>query len=51
LLSNSATDFIKKLYENDYKVETVEVPRMINSDSSKRGKIDEVLIRNYELQN
>lgn len=47
LLSNSATDFIKKIYK-DYKIEIVRVPRSINSVASKRGKIDEVLIRNYE---
>jgi DNA adenine methylase len=46
LLSNSATDFIKELYK-DYKIDIVKVPRMINSDAAKRGKIDEVLVRNY----
>lgn len=49
LLSNSATNFIKDLYK-DYIIEIVEVPRMINSDSSKRGKVDEVLIRNYDIK-
>jgi DNA adenine methylase len=46
LLSNSATDFIKDLYKG-YKIDIVKVPRLINSDASKRGKIDEVLVRNY----
>ncbi len=48
LLSNSATDFIKDLYK-DYIIEIVKVPRNINSDAAKRGKVDEVLVRNYEI--
>lgn len=46
LLSNSATDFIKDLYRG-YTVEIVQVGRSINSVGSKRGKIEEVLVRNY----
>jgi len=46
LLSNSATNFIKELYR-DYKIEIVQAKRNINSKVSKRGKIEEVLIRNY----
>lgn len=46
LLSNSATDFIKELYK-DYDITTVKAKRAINSDASKRGDIEEVLIRNY----
>ncbi|MFK7933106.1 MAG: DNA adenine methylase [Saprospiraceae bacterium] len=46
LLSNSATDFIKDLY-SDYQIEIVRAGRNINSVGTKRGKIDEVLIRNY----
>lgn len=42
--SNSDTQFIKELYA-DYIIETVECPRFINSKSSGRGKIKEVLIR------
>lgn len=49
LLSNSATEFIKDLYK-DYKTEIVEVPRSINSDPTKRGKVDEVLVRNYDIK-
>lgn len=49
LLSNSATDFIIDIYsEKGFIVETVSATRNINSVASKRGKIDEVLIRNYE---
>lgn len=49
LLSNSDTDFIRGLYK-DYKIEIVKVPRNINSDSSKRGKVNEVLVRNYDIE-
>lgn len=48
LLSNSATDFIIEIYkEAGFIVEIVSATRSINSVASKRGKIDEVLIRNY----
>lgn len=46
LLSNSSTDFIRKLYDG-YKIETVPAKRAINSDANGRGPINEVLIRNY----
>jgi len=49
LLSNSATKFIKDLYK-DYTIEIVKVPRSINSDATKRGKVDEVLVRNYDVK-
>ena len=48
LLSNSATPFILNLYKH-YNIEIVEVSRSINSVASGRGKIKEVLVRNYEL--
>lgn len=47
LLSNSGTDFIKKLYR-EYQIKTVSANRAINSVASKRGSIDEVLVMNYE---
>lgn len=47
LLSNSSTDFIRDLYR-DYLITTVEATRAVNSKASGRGKIAEVLIRNYE---
>lgn len=49
LLSNSATDFIRELY-SDYadKTITVEANRAVNSKASGRGKVQEVLIKNYE---
>lgn len=49
LLSNSATDFIRELYA-DYEVGIVGATRAINSVGSKRGKVDEVLVRNYEVR-
>lgn len=47
LLSNSATDFIKELFK-DYTITIVDAKRAINSDATKRGAIEEVLVRNYE---
>ena len=47
LLSNSNCDFIKELYK-DYIIEFVDAKRSINSKGSGRGKIKEVLVRNYE---
>lgn len=49
LLSNSATDFIKELYQ-DYRVTVVKARRAVNADAKKRGGIEEVLVRNYELE-
>lgn len=48
LLSNSATEFIRELY-TDFFVDTVAATRAINSVGSRRGKVDEVLVRNYEI--
>lgn len=51
LLSNSCTDFIVDLYREVelYKIEIVSATRAINSNALKRGQVDEVLIRNYDL--
>ncbi|MCB0354212.1 MAG: DNA adenine methylase [Bdellovibrionales bacterium] len=46
MLSNSSASFIKKLYEG-FRIETVQAPRAINSNASRRGKIAEFIIRNY----
>jgi DNA adenine methylase len=46
MLSNSYTDFIKDIYD-DYRIETVKASRCINSDATKRGQVNEVLIFNY----
>jgi len=47
LESNSDTKFIKNLY-NKFRIEKVFANRSINSKANNRGKITEVLIRNYE---
>ena len=47
MLSNSATDFIKEQY-SAYDIKIVKAKRAINSVASKRGDVDEVVIRNYE---
>jgi len=47
LLSNSSASLIKDLYSDSrYKIEEVDASRSINSVSSKRGKIKELLIHN-----
>lgn len=48
LLSNSSCKFIEDLYA-DYTVTKVGAKRSINAKSDKRGEVDEVLVRNYEL--
>lgn len=46
LLSNSYTDFILDLYR-EYTIVTVEANRALNCKSTGRGKIKEVLVKNY----
>lgn len=46
LLSNSDTDFISDLYK-DFNIHIVKATRAINSDASKRGKVNEVLVQNW----
>lgn len=48
LLSNSCCDFIEDLYK-DYIVERVQAKRAINAKADRRGAIEELLIRNYEV--
>ncbi|MEC4887553.1 MAG: DNA adenine methylase [Scytonema sp. PMC 1070.18] len=47
LLSNAYTKFIVNLYK-DYKQTKISAIRAINSNPKKRGKIDEILVKNYE---
>ena len=47
MLSNHNTKLIQNLYKN-YKIHVVPAKRMINSDASKRGCVEEVIITNYE---
>ena len=46
MLSNHNTPFINELYK-DYRREIVFAKRIINSDASKRGAIEETVILNY----
>jgi DNA adenine methylase len=43
MLSNSDTDFIRKLYHK-FKTYTVRARRMVNCDGTKRGQINEVVV-------
>ncbi len=47
MLSNSATPFIMEQY-SAYNITVVQAKRAINSVGSKRGDVDEVVVRNYE---
>lgn len=47
LQSNSSATYIKDLYQN-YNIQIIKANRVINSNGSDRGEVDEVLIRNYE---
>ncbi|NLL37673.1 MAG: DNA adenine methylase [Fretibacterium sp.] len=49
LLSNSATAFIRELYAG-YDITIVKARRAVNSDASRRGAVEEVLIRNYGVE-
>lgn len=46
MLSNSDVPFIRELYA-DFQVDTVAAPRAINCNAKKRGKVSEVVVRNY----
>jgi len=46
MLSNSDAKFIKDLYK-DYNISFVKATRMINCNASKRGKINEIVVKNY----
>jgi len=47
MLSNSDTEFIKRLYKK-FKISVVKATRMINCDGANRGKINEVVVTNYD---
>lgn len=47
MLSNSDTPFTRDLYKK-WRVDTVYAKRMINSDSSKRGEVTEIIVTNYD---
>ena len=46
MLSNSDTEFVRQAYK-EFKIEEVQATRALNSDAKKRGKISELIIRNY----
>ena len=46
LVSNSDTPLIRELYEG-YMMEVIKAPRSVNSDGKGRGRVGELLIRNY----
>jgi len=47
MLSNHNTSLVKELYK-DYNIHLIEAKRNINSNGKKRGKVEEVIITNYE---
>ena len=47
MLSNSYTDTILELYDK-FRIDTVEAQRAINSKGLGRGKVREIIVRNYE---
>lgn len=49
MLSNSATDFIKDIYQG-YNFNIVKARRSINSKASERGEIDEIVVMNYKVK-
>jgi len=49
MLSNSDTPFIRSLYKG-FTIDTVKCARAINSNASKRGSVDEVVIYNRHGQ-
>lgn len=46
--TNPNDNFFDELYQ-DYYIERVQAKRMINSDSSKRGIINEIIVTNYAI--
>ena len=50
MLSNHNTTLVRELY-SDYNIHVIEAKRSINSKGNKRGKVEEVIITNYEVDN
>ena len=46
MLSNSDVPFIRELYRH-YRVDKVAAPRAINCNAQKRGRVTELVVRNY----
>lgn len=47
MLSNHNTSLVKDLYK-DFNIHVIEAKRNINANGKKRGKVEEVIITNYE---
>jgi len=47
MLSNSDVPFIRDLYRG-FNIDTVAAPRAINCNANRRGKVSEVVVRNYQ---
>ena len=50
MLSNHNTTLINELY-GDFNIHVIQAKRNINSKGNKRGKVEEVIITNYETSN
>ncbi len=48
ILSNSATDYVRELYDG-YEIISLKATRAISSKAETRGEIEELLIMNYEV--
>ena len=48
MLSNHNTSLVNELYK-DFNIHLIEAKRSINSKGNKRGKVEEVIITNYEV--
>jgi DNA adenine methylase len=49
LLNNSDTPFTRQIYA-DFQIDVAQAKRMINSDASKRGAVNELIVRNPVLK-
>jgi len=47
MLSNSDTESVRALYQG-YRIDVVHASRSINSHGAKRGKVREVVVRNFD---
>ena len=49
MLSNSNVPFIRNLYQH-FHIDTVAATRAINCDARRRGKVSEIVVRNYPVR-
>lgn len=50
MLSNHNTRLVQELY-GEFNIHVIEAKRSINANGKKRGKVEEVIITNYENKN